>query len=291
MIVDGKRILRVFPVRTRWTPDDDYAVIGEPGLFRPHVDEVHISCTFTWHLSECERLRRAWAMYHPNVVAGGPAYDDQGGEFSPGFYIKTGYVITSRGCIRKCRFCAVRKREGALRVLPIRNGYNVADNNLLACPREHVESVFSMLHRHRRRPEFSGGLDARLLECWHAESLKEIRTQILYLAYDTPAGRAPAQRAITLLRDAGIKVGVIRCYVLCGYDGDTVEGAEERCVWLLRQGCIPFAMYMQSIAVRVRVRPPPEWVAFLQLWINARIMFARAKRVYGITTRILESTT
>lgn len=35
------RIIRVFPRRTKATPDDSMAFIGEPGLFTPEVDEIH----------------------------------------------------------------------------------------------------------------------------------------------------------------------------------------------------------------------------------------------------------
>jgi len=34
-------IARVFPRRTRATPTDELAFIGEPGLFPPEVDAVH----------------------------------------------------------------------------------------------------------------------------------------------------------------------------------------------------------------------------------------------------------
>lgn len=39
------KILRVFPRRTSYTPDDELVYIGMPGLIIPEHDEVHISCT------------------------------------------------------------------------------------------------------------------------------------------------------------------------------------------------------------------------------------------------------
>lgn len=74
------KILRVFPQRTSHTPDDDLAFIGDPPLFRPEVDEVHVSCTFLYDKPEAERLADAWSKYYPEVKLGGPAYDDPGGE-------------------------------------------------------------------------------------------------------------------------------------------------------------------------------------------------------------------
>jgi hypothetical protein len=51
-------IIRVFPCRTSYTPDDDMVFIGEPPplLIPPH-DEVHISCVFTWDKDYCEQLK------------------------------------------------------------------------------------------------------------------------------------------------------------------------------------------------------------------------------------------
>lgn len=42
-----KRIIRVFPSRTSYTPEDEYVFIGMPPFIIPEHDEVHISCTFT----------------------------------------------------------------------------------------------------------------------------------------------------------------------------------------------------------------------------------------------------
>ena len=54
-------IIRVFPQRTSYTPDDGMAFIGDPpGLLIPPHDEIHISCTFTWEKAECERLKYQW---------------------------------------------------------------------------------------------------------------------------------------------------------------------------------------------------------------------------------------
>jgi hypothetical protein len=86
------------------------------------------------------------------------AYGDSGQEFVPGRYIRHGYGFTSRGCPRRCWFCSVWKRDPVPRLLPITDCWNILDDNLLACPRGHVEAVFAMLRRQGRQIEFTGGL-------------------------------------------------------------------------------------------------------------------------------------
>jgi hypothetical protein len=89
----------------------------------------------------------------------------RGEEFIPGKFLKPGYTITSRGCDggNSCFFCMVPVREGPVRELPVRQGRNILDDNLLACPEIHIRKVFQMLERQKklhRRTYFTGGLEA-----------------------------------------------------------------------------------------------------------------------------------
>jgi hypothetical protein len=170
-------IARVFPRRTRATPTDEYTFTGEPTWFLPLISEVHVSVAFTYDLPRAEKLARAWERVAP-VKIGGPATGMPGGDFIPGRYLAEGYVITSRGCPNRCWFCSVPKREGGLRELPIREGWNVLDDNLLACSDDHIRAVFMMLRgvRHHR-VEFTGGLEAARLKPWHAESLHNMQSR------------------------------------------------------------------------------------------------------------------
>ena len=153
------KILRVFPRRTAATPEDDLVRVGYPDLFPPECDEIRVSVTFTYDLPKAEKMAEAWGHIAP-VKIGGPALNDAGGDFVPGRYLKQGYVITSRGCPNRCWFCMAAKREGDIRELPITEGWNVLDNNLLACSPDHIYRVFEMLSRQTRRAVFTGGLEA-----------------------------------------------------------------------------------------------------------------------------------
>ena len=161
----GMKLIRVFPRRTKASPLDPLAYFGPPDLFA-EADEVHISVAFTYDKPAAERLAEQWRFVAP-VKIGGVAYGDRGEEFVPGRYVKDGYIFTSRGCPRKCWFCSVWKRDPVPRLLPVVEGWNILDDNLLACPRDHVEAVFAMLRRQDRRIEFTGGLEALALEDYH----------------------------------------------------------------------------------------------------------------------------
>lgn len=235
-------VARVFPRRTSATPSDQLAFVGDPGLFHPEIDMVHVSVTFTWDVPEAERLAAAWSRVAP-VEIGGPALGSRGESFRPGMYLRDGLVITSRGCPNRCWFCDVPSREGReVRTLPIVDGWNVLDSNLLACPEEHVRQVFDMLSRQANRPVFSGGLEAARLLRWQAERLREIRTDRMYFAYDTADDLEPLVCAGKLLREVGFTRHHMACYVLMGWPTDTMERAQTRLRQAWDAGFVPMAM-------------------------------------------------
>ena len=273
---DGRAVIRVFPRRTACTPIDDMAFIGEPPLNLPTADEVHISCVFTWDRAESERLARSWTAQGYRVRVGGPAYNSPANGFVPGRYVVTGKTFTSRGCIRQCPFCYVPRREGSLRLLPIRAGYDVLDNNLLACPRPHVEAVLNMLERQREPARFTGGIDARLCKPWFAERLGRMRVRILYTAFDSPGEWPHVERAIKMLRGAGLGQRVVGCYVLVGYGGDTQDAARERLERVFAAGGTPYAMFFRPVT-EMQFKVPPAWSVLVRSWIRPAAIFAAHK--------------
>jgi hypothetical protein len=258
------KIIRVFPRRTSYTPDDDLVFIGRAPLTHPEADEVHVSCVFTWDKDIAEDLAADWAQYYSNVKIGGPAYDDLGRDFVPGRYLKHGEVITSRGCPNKCSYCFVPKREGVLRTLPIVDGYDILDNNLLACPSQHIERVLWMMRRQKKKPMFRGGLDARLLKEWFVTALADIGLGQAFFAYDRPNDREPCEQAFRWMRGAGFSRNQLFCYVLVGYRDDTQTNAEDRLEWVKAQGVTPFAMYYRSADADKTM--PADWKNFIRAW-------------------------
>ena len=272
------RIIRVFPRRTKATPIDQLAYIGEPDMLA-EADEIHISVSFTWDLPEAERLEKQWRDVGP-VKIGGPATGQRGEQF-PGRYLKKGYVITSRGCHNSCWFCSVWRREGEVRELSITEGWNVLDDNLLACSQQHIRSVFTMLANQKKagyRVEFTGGLEAKILRQWHAFELRKLFPRQLFFAYDTPDDREPLFEAGKLLLNAGFskKAHVLRAYVLIGYPGDTLEKAEIRLNETLKAGFLPMAMLYRNDSGYKDV----TWGKFQMEWARPAIMYQKYKEAF-----------
>ncbi len=278
------RMIRVFPRRTRATPVDTQAYTGPPDLFA-EADEVHISVSFTWDRDRAERLADQWRAVAP-VRIGGVAYGDDSLEFIPGRYVRPGYTITSRGCPRRCWFCGVWKKWPQPNLLTIYDGWNILDDNLLACPREHVEAVFAMLRRQEKqdwpgwdgRVEFTGGLEALALEDYQVGLLADMTPRPnMFFAYDPGDEFGTLESAARRLIEAGFTARShrLRCYCLVGHPKDSLVLAEQRMTDLLQIGFTPFAMlWRPEHANAEKHAPGPEWSAWRRRWIRPGIMHA-----------------
>ena len=252
-------MIRVFPRRTKWTPDDELAFVGDPPLFRPEGENVFISVTFTWDIPEAQRLQRAWQDFYPHVLIGGPALDNPGAGFEPGVFVKNGVVITSRGCPKKCSWCFVPKREGKLRELSIEDGYIIIDNNFLACSKNHVRSVFQMLRRQKRAAQFKGGLDVTIFDLEHKHLFNSIRLDEMFFACDTPEAIKSLERVANLIHDFSIEKK--RCFVMIGHT--PIEEAESRLNKVYSLGFLPFAQLYQP---EERIKYSKQWLDLNRKW-------------------------
>jgi hypothetical protein len=158
--------------------------------------------------------------------------------------------------------------------LPITEGWNVLDDNLLACSAEHIDRVFSMLARQKHRPLFTGGLEAARLKHWHILRLAELKPEELFFAYDGKEDREPLYEAGKLLNQAGFKIcHPLRAYVLIGYPGDSFKEAEARLFDCMKAGFTPMAMpYRDKTGKR-----DPAWVRFSWPWMRSAIVYSKYK--------------
>jgi hypothetical protein len=264
-------LARVFPRKTIATPTDALSFFDVPPMIGlPEITEVHVSVTFTYDLKRAEWLYHQWGTVGVPVKMGGPAFNEAGGDFTPGMYLKKGYVITSRGCPNHCWFCSVPKREGWLRELPITDGWNVLDDNLLACSEKHIKAVFEMLARQPEKPIFTGGLEAKLLKPWHCELLQQVKTKRLYMAYDTPDDLEPLMQAGKMLSNYGFGLDTHKAgaYVLIGYRGDTFDKAEKRLLETIEAGFMPYAMLYRDEQGKTN----EVWRRFQREWCRPQIV-------------------
>jgi len=274
-----KKILRIFPRRTSYTPVDDMVIINEPpGLFVPEHDEVHISCTFTWDMERSEWLKYQWESYTDKpVLLGGPAYNSPSNDFTPGLYVKKGVVFTSRGCNNRCPWCCVPRQEGNLVELPIVAGNIIQDNNFLQCSREHKDKVFEML-RTQKKIKFTGGLECKLIDDHFIENIKKLSIAQLWLACDTDSALPATIKAVEMLIKAGYKRDHIHCYALSS--GEDMERDEKRFRAIYDAGAIPFAQLYRgrdgkSVGRSYRNK---AWRQFICMWSRPAIIRAHVEK-------------
>lgn len=270
-----QKIARIFPRKTTASPDDNLAFFGPPPLVLPEINKVHVSVTFSYDIPKAEELAEAWRHIAP-VEIGGPAMGDRGGEFTPGMYLKHGYIMTSRGCPNKCWFCAVHKREGGIRELPITEGWNLLDSNILACSDSHIEKVFKMMKAQPQRPQLTGGLEAKILTDHHVSLLWDLRPDQMFFAYDTPDDLEPLISAGRRLRYADFTRRHLRCYVLIGYPRDTFDQAEQRLLEAWEAGFMPMAMLWKNQAGD----EDQEWRKFQRTWARPAATKCHVKELW-----------
>lgn len=276
-----KRIARVFPRKTNMSPKDPLAFFGMPTLdaMAMDIDEIHISVTFTWDLEAADALYQEWQILGVPVEVGGPAFGDRMGDFTPGMYLKEGFVFTSRGCTKDCWFCEVPKcSHGVIRELPICDGWNIMDDNILGTSEAHFRAVIDMLQRQTERAVFSGGLEPSMMQPWQAELIAGIKPATIYTAYDTLDDYEPLRNMAKMLWAAGLRKSsrCVKCYALCGYEGDRFEQAQKRMEQIMELGFLPFAMLYRGESGET----DRQWRKFQREWANPYIVGSKFSKFY-----------
>jgi len=161
---------------------------------------------------------------------------------------KRSVLFSSRGCVRKCGFCAVPELEGELSsikstikhlIYPGHTGVVLWDNNILGSP--NWIHVFRELHELGLSVDFNQGLDARLITEDVAKKTRALRVRVVRLAYDYAENGPFLERAIDLLKDAGIRGRDILVYTLYNYT-DSPEDFFQRVRSLLDWGVVSYPM-------------------------------------------------
>lgn len=223
-----------------------------------------------------------------NTIKGGTGYgiyeelpkdiDDMFPDYS--IYPNVDYAIgfLTRGCIRKCPWCVVPKKEGHIR--PYRTWREIKrpdsrdivfmDNNVLACPHG-VEQMKDMIGK-GVRVDFNQGLDARLITPEIAEILSRLKwiRQIRMLC-DTDSMLDVVLTAIKHLQDCGVKPYKVFVYLLV----QDIESAERRAIALRNVGADAFAQPYRDF--ETNKEPDRELKRFAR-WVNRKEIFKTVER-------------
>lgn len=271
----NKRIIRVFPSRTSYTPDDNMAFVGMPPLVIPEHDEVHVSCVFTWDKEYCRELAYQWeGRTDKPVKLGGVAFESPIDGFEPGLYVKKGVVFTSRGCNNGCNFCLVPKLEGKLKELPIVPGNIIQDNNFLQTSRRHKDEVFDML-KSQKGICFKGGLEANLIDDHFVDGIQKLKIKELWLACDSDGTLPALRKACAKLSEAGFNRNKIHCYAL-SYGRD-MDKDEERLREIYKAGAMPFMQLYRDFSEK-KTSYSAEWNKFQRMWSRPAATIAHMEK-------------
>lgn len=159
---------------------------------------------------------------------------------------KVSYLWFSKGCIRRCPFCIVSRKEGTLYGVDPKNlnpngeYIEIMDNNFFANP--NWRDAAKYLDRSGQKIIFSSGIDARIWDPSHAEFLNKYIKQPAHHAIHT-AWDNPKDDLMPKFEDMVkyILPYKIMCYVLIGY-WSTPEQDYERVMKLKEIGIDPFVM-------------------------------------------------
>ena len=193
-------------------------VLWDLPMYASQCEETYVSCIFSWNKYLCKE-------WEGKAHIGGSGYDitkklpQNIEELKP--HINWGF--TTRGCIRKCGFCIVPKKEGNIRAvgdlydLWDGKGKDVVllDNNILCLP-DHFKMICEQARGKKLRLDFNQGLDYRLLTDDICKELKATSVKDYRFAFDHPSMADDVGRAIEMLQRHGINRG--SWYVLVGFN-------------------------------------------------------------------------
>lgn len=245
-----------------------------------HFDKVYSSKVFTFTPEE--------PMLPADAIKGGTGYGiyedlpDEIDAMCPdcSIYPKANHAIgfLTRGCIRKCPWCVVPKKEGYIR--PYRTWEEVRrldsrdivfmDNNVLACDFG-IEQMCGMIGKNVR-VDFNQGLDARLIDNDVAEILAKLKwIRFIRMSCDTDAMLDVVLKAVESLGRYGVKPYRIFVYLLV----QDIKSAEHRATRLRDAGVDVFAQPYRDF--ENSIEPTQEQRDFAR-WVNHKAIFKSVDR-------------
>ena len=264
-----------------------YDIFGE-------YDRVYMAKVFTHTPDYTQAIPNA-----NEIVKGGTGYDvtsrlpEDAEKIVPDYslypYIdkKTAYGFLTRGCIRKCPWCIVPKKEGTIQpyqdvdeiAVGGRTNLILMDNNILAAG-EYGMSQLRKIAEKGYRIDFNQAMDARLVTDEVAEVLARIRwiSRRIRFGCDTPKQVEDCENAVSLLQRHGFK-GEFFFYTILNNDFGESWGRVYH--WWVRNkearagnesyGFTPYAQpYLDFTSANQRI---PMWQRDMASWCNKHQFF------------------
>lgn len=193
--------------------------------------------------------------------------------------LKCSITFTTRGCPRKCTFCAVRRHEPEFFVKenwerdidPSKNRIIFWDNNWFASP--NFEKDIERIKKLGKIVDFNQGLDCRLFDEEKAKLLSTIRIKPLRFAFDNSSEGGYIQNAVKIAQKYGFKD--IRVYILYNSPDpkDTPEYFYDRINEMNRLGALSYPMRYRPIDSVNGRYISPNWNQRLLRALKLTLMF------------------
>ena len=265
--------------------------------------EIYITSLFTWDLDKVVETARYYQrrFYNAKIKIGGiaasllPEYIKANTGIKPhvgllnkaeicppdyshtfGRKLNSSITFTSRGCIRKCRFCNVRSLEPEFFIkedwekdisldLPVITFW---DNNWLASP--NFKSDCEKLFKIGKKVDFNQGLDARLYDEEKAKLLSKINLDPVRFAFDDIKQEDAVLKAIRIAKKYSDRE--IRIYVLYNFN-DTPEDFYHRINLLNKEKVTAFPMEYRPPTEDKRRMPGKHWDTYLLRGVKLTLLF------------------
>ena len=244
-----------------------------PLLADKPFDRVYMSKVFTFTPDY------QYAINAKEIVGGGTGYKnytDLPPEIEYTFpdysiYPKVDYAVgfLTRGCVRKCPWCVVPKKEGWIHATNTWDKIKRSDsrdivfldNNVLAS--EHGIAQMEDMIGKNVRIDFNQAMDARLVTMEIAEIISKLKwIRYIRFAADTKAMVPVVRQAVEYLKEFGVKPYRIFVYALI----QDVDEAHKRIVELDSMGVMPFAQPYRDFDGG----EPSEEQKRLAMWCNMK---------------------
>lgn len=218
------------------------------------TDILYISKVFTF---SDDPIKTIPMPINAKIIKGGSGYDytvklpkeiEEIDELDYSLYPECDYsiIFTTRGCIRKCPFCIVSKKEGYLHDVKVSqlnpNGKYIMllDNNFFA--NKNWRENIKILKQFNQPIDFNTGIDLRILTEEQCEAISELKIKVIHCAWDNYADKELILPKLKMLCQY-VKPYKITVYVLVGFENkEIVETDLERVMTLKELGVNPFAM-------------------------------------------------